>query len=190
MTLTAYRGLTATNALLLVTDHLLCDSTTATGCARCSMPTSIFCCDIHHPEHFSTITMTPAAKDKQTCRSTLKDYNRTSRDYELRNELRRWRAIKASVVFGLAHFANIGGSLVLPNEMLDRVVDCVHFDKIQSIADLKQQVQWSEADIYGEEIMTIVRKYAVVAKQGTGAFFLTTKCPVYDCNFSGATTHR
>lgn len=130
------------------------------------MPTSRYCCDIHDPNRFESVAAVAVSKEKSTRRTTLKDYRQDPEDLALRDELCRWRALKTSVKYGLGFAGRYGGCLVLPNELLEHIVDCAHYRKIATIAELKKQTQWAEADVYGEEILDMIRQHTPVLVLG------------------------
>lgn len=140
------------------------------------MPTSPFCCDIHHPERFASISSTDVTKEKQTRRSNIKTFDRNSHDLALRDALRRWRALESSIRFGLGNVGLFGGSLVLPNEFMERIVDCAHFNKINTPADLKKETQWSQAEEHGDAILEMIRRHKAPVHEG--AFFLVVCCSI------------
>ncbi|KIM71288.1 hypothetical protein PILCRDRAFT_17201 [Piloderma croceum F 1598] len=45
----------------------------------------------------------------------------------------------------------------MPNAILKRIVDCAHAMKINSKEDLQLETQWSCANIYSEEILTLIK---------------------------------
>lgn len=130
------------------------------------MPTSRYCCDIHDPDRFESIAALDVPKEKSSRRTSLKDYTRNSDDLALRDALRRWRVMKTSVKYGMGIAGRYGGCLVLPNEFLERIVDCAHYKKIDTVVELKKQTQWAEADAYGEEILAMIRQHTTVPVPG------------------------
>lgn len=60
----------------------------------------------------------------------------TPNDFNLRIALLDWRDEKTEKEFGRAHLHNLGGMLVMPNAILDHIVDCAHHFKIDTKEDL------------------------------------------------------
>lgn len=59
-------------------------------------------------------------------------------------------------VHGKVHLINIGPSIIMPDGVLDWIVDCTHFFKIKTVDDLSHETHWSKACQYGMDIITIV----------------------------------
>lgn len=93
--------------------------------------------------------------------SRLSKYNRETSDIILCEALEDWREQKTATVFGRANLNDLGPSLVMPNTVLDRVVDAAHHYKIHSVQDLKKETGWTRSEQYGEEVVAIVQRLAV-----------------------------
>jgi hypothetical protein len=90
-------------------------------------------------------------------RATVKDYKAERHDMELRAALDNFRRQETIRKFGLSRLKNSGPGLIMPNAILKRIVDCAHAMKINSKEDLQLETQWSRANIYSEEILTLIK---------------------------------
>jgi len=124
------------------------------------MPPSI-CCDIHHPSEFSIydtpeVSKPPAAPQ----RSRITKYTKDKHDFQLINALSGWRETKTADVYGWPSLNDLGPSLVMPNVILDRIIDCAHHRKILNVQDLRRETGWSDAEMFGDEVIAVIMQYA------------------------------
>lgn len=92
-------------------------------------------------------------------KSILKKYEPVSSDKELYEALDAWRRSKTVDVYGRSALRDIGTCLVLPNPILDQIIDCAHFRKITRPEDLRREADWSQADRYGAEVVKIIEEH-------------------------------
>ncbi|KAH7904952.1 P-loop containing nucleoside triphosphate hydrolase protein [Hygrophoropsis aurantiaca] len=137
-------------------DHHLCDSSLETGCARCLITVSTICCDIHTPEHFTPYSITIPKQPNLPSRSRLAKFEMSSNDHKLINALEDWRETATITLYGDAHLYDLGPGLVMPDFVLDRIVQCAHFHKIQSITDLQKETRWSGIEKHGSEVVALI----------------------------------
>ena len=90
-----------------------------------------------------------------------KGYQRLKEAAPLVQALREWRDKTASELFGAGNVDLYGGCLVLPSDILDRIVDCACIDKIRSVQDIVKETDWDEAHQHAEAILAIVHEYAL-----------------------------
>ncbi|KAG2365347.1 hypothetical protein BDR07DRAFT_1277187 [Suillus spraguei] len=60
----------------------------------------------------------------------------------------------------LAHLNDFGATIIMPNAILDCIIDSAHHCKIQTIQDLKRETGWTDAEKFGDEVVVIVRAHA------------------------------
>jgi hypothetical protein len=120
----------------------------------------MICCDIHHPDHFSIYSSPADESSVMLHRSHLPKYTKQASDLDLQDVLDDWREQKTISTYGWSHLSDLGPSLVLPNCMLDRIIDCAHHHKINSILDLKKETGWMDSDRFGNEIITLIQRHA------------------------------
>jgi len=70
-------------------------------------------------------------------RSRLNKFVMSSKEYELSESLEEWREMKTHMIYGESHLIDIGPSIVMPNDVLDRIVACGHYRKIKMLDDLR-----------------------------------------------------
>ncbi|KAG1723960.1 hypothetical protein EDB19DRAFT_1915826 [Suillus lakei] len=137
-------------------DHLDCDPEHVVGCPRRLVSQAMVCCNIHHPNHFSTYsspTDEPSATSRRSC---IPKYTQEVSDLALLDALYDWHEEKTISIYGWAHLSDLGPSLVLPNSTLDHIVDCTHHHKIHITLDLKKETGWTDADRFGNDVGNIL----------------------------------
>ena len=77
-------------------------------------------------------------------------------DLSLYKALNSWRQRHAAKVYGEGAARDYGPSLVLPNVILDRIVDCAHWHKLNTADDLERETDWYHASDYGSEVIDII----------------------------------
>ncbi|KAJ3495027.1 hypothetical protein NLJ89_g10694 [Agrocybe chaxingu] len=138
-------------------DHLTCDETRPGGCARCSLPPPTICCDVHTPTAFVHFDVPRQKSSRLPARSTLDTkYTMTPADNDLYEALDAWRILKTETEFGYATLVDLGASLVMPSDTLERIMHCAHHCKIRTVADLKKETRWDEADNFGNEVVALI----------------------------------
>ncbi|PSS30900.1 hypothetical protein PHLCEN_2v2561 [Hermanssonia centrifuga] len=101
------------------------------------------CCDLHNPSAFDYIKAPPLLKPSTTKRSRLdpEQDTTTQAHQELKKNLNDWRDSKTASRYTATLLANIGASLVLPNNTLQRIIKCTK-KHIGTIAELQKQTKW------------------------------------------------
>ncbi|KAG1888767.1 hypothetical protein F4604DRAFT_1569558, partial [Suillus subluteus] len=141
-------------------DHLDCNKEERLGCKWCSITPPTICCDIHHPEHFSQYTSHIEMLVNMPPHSCIPKYQKTVHDLALQETLDDWREQKTASTYGRHHLNDLGPSLVFPNAILDWILDCTHHRKIQSVYDLKWETGWTDAEVFGEKVITLIKQHA------------------------------
>lgn len=96
---------------------------------------------------------------KQT-KTRINPYISTDTDKALRTALTRWRKQQTIDTHGHAILKAVGSALVLPNGVLDRMVDCAHYGALGSMQDLRRELKWSRVDEFGEQVLELIKKNA------------------------------
>lgn len=96
-------------------------------------------------------------KKTKTC---INPYISTETDKHLRTALTRWRKQQTIDTHGHAILKAVGSALVLPNGVMDRIVDCAHYGVLGSMQDLRREIQWSRVDEFGEQVLELIKKNA------------------------------
>ena len=145
------------------------------GCSRCLLPPPRLCCDIHTSSLATAFDVAPPQTTRLPVRSRIdKKYAMTPNDFKLHTALQDWRDEKTEKEFGRAHLLDLGGTLVMPNAVLDRIVDCAHHFKIDTKEDLARETRWDESEAWGVEIVQLIR-YHIPKPQPRS---LTTLAPI------------
>ena len=105
-------------------------------------------------------------------RSRLSDYKPDEQDQRLRLALHDYRQRKTADKYGLPALYDIGPSLYMTNEVLDRITDCAHFNKIENGEDLRRQTRWTWANEDVDEMLEIIRRFP---RTSSAAPLTTTK---------------
>ena len=85
-------------------------------------------------------------------RSRLKDYDRDDWDYTLESVLDKFRFETTERKYGHAALDMMGTGLVMSDEVLQWIVPCTHYRKIQSLEDLIRETRWIGAREYFNDI--------------------------------------
>ncbi|KAH7917215.1 hypothetical protein BV22DRAFT_1026812 [Leucogyrophana mollusca] len=141
-------------------DHKDCDPTLLGGCARCLISRPTVCCDIHHPNSFTSYISTAPKLPKAPARSRIAKFSMATADYSLLDALEDWRETKTAQLFGHAHLHDLGPGLVMTDSVVDRIVNCAHHHKIKTASDLKKETRWIYTDKYGDEVVTLILRLA------------------------------
>jgi hypothetical protein len=80
----------------------------------------------------------------------------TDADQALWRALDDWRSSKTEEFYGWSSLIDFGPTLVMPGDILERIVHCAHHFKITTLAELKKETQWDEADAWGHEVIKII----------------------------------
>lgn len=83
--------------------------------------------------------------------------NRT--DTQLKEALEEWREAATIQKYGPAYFQDFGPSLIMPNEVLDRIILCAHAKKIATEADIIKETVWSKAATFATEVVAIIHRH-------------------------------
>ncbi|KAF8836716.1 hypothetical protein BDN67DRAFT_910607, partial [Paxillus ammoniavirescens] len=137
-------------------DHLLCNSNTAKGCARCCITAPTVCCDLHNPQDFSLFSFMQSKLPGQPQRSRLLKYTDEWSDYNLHKALQDWWENKTAAIFSWAALSDLKPSLLMTNALLDHIINCAHHHKIHTIQDLQKETSWTDSEKYGEEVLAII----------------------------------
>jgi hypothetical protein len=140
-------------------DHLACDPSLPQGCLRCAPVPPEICCDIHHPNTFLFFDTIIPTLPKGPQRSRLPKHSTMGPvGYELCGLLEDWREAATRRVYGDSNLRDYGPGTVMPDSVLDRIVDCAQHHKILTIQDLRKETRWSGSDQFGSYIIAIIHR--------------------------------
>ena len=129
------------------------------GCTRCSTLPHLPCCDLCNPQAFDDLFFymePPPAPTTKPSKSSLQKYKKGEREERLSQALNAWRQRVTIEKYGEAIFRDVGSSLVLPNELLERLVDCSHYGKITNMEQLGKEVDWMLMEEHGPEVVRLI----------------------------------
>ena len=75
----------------------------------------------------------------------------------LRDALEDWRETMTENTYGIAHLTDLGPTLVMPTEVLNRIVYCANASKISTKDDLIKETQWDEAETWGSNVLHLIQ---------------------------------
>ena len=101
-------------------------------------------------------TTAKADSGRKKGKSKVAKYESGPLDLSLYTALDSWRLKRTITAYGEGALRDFGPSMILPNTMLDRIVDCAHWNKIKSVDDLRRETDWFHAGVYGPEVLDII----------------------------------
>ncbi|KAF8185801.1 hypothetical protein K438DRAFT_1498286, partial [Mycena galopus ATCC 62051] len=140
-------------------DHLACRPDLEDGCPRCRIAPSTFSCECCTPAEFADFARVDLSKTKQQPkRSKIADYEADHIDFALRDALQTFRKSRAVELRGTAYYRNYGAAYVMPDEVMQRIVDCSRMHKIQTTADLLRETRWHRVAVAddGEQVLALI----------------------------------
>jgi ATP-dependent DNA helicase RecQ len=139
-------------------DHFACDPTNPAGCQHCIIRQPAVCCALCNPQIFTDFAHSdPALRPKRTRkRSSIPDYTPDQYDTGLRDALNEFREQETVKKFGKSRLKNSGPGLIMPNDILKRIIDCVHAQKITNKEDLQHETRWSRIDQFADAVLAII----------------------------------
>lgn len=91
--------------------------------------------------------------------SHIAKYEKTANDFTFQDALEEWHEQMIVEVYGWYHLNDLSPTVVMSNAMLDRIVDCVHYHKIQNVLNLKKETGWMDVENFGKKVIAIIKKY-------------------------------
>lgn len=82
-------------------------------------------------------------------------------DIALRVALNTWRQTKTVMVYGLSPLRDMGPSVIMTNDVLQRIIDCAHHHKINTSEELRRETGWAKAEQYSTEVLEIIKAHTV-----------------------------
>ncbi|KAH9929414.1 P-loop containing nucleoside triphosphate hydrolase protein [Fomitopsis serialis] len=136
----------------------------AEGCSRCATRAPMLCCILCSPDAPCFAAVAPhecdAAPPQPRASRIKKDTTISPAGRDLRTALDTFRRERTINKYGRALLDNLGASVVLPDNAIDRLVECAQAGKIKSLDDVQREVgkKWGKAREYGEEVAAIIRR--------------------------------
>ncbi|KAJ6570683.1 P-loop containing nucleoside triphosphate hydrolase protein [Mycena sp. CBHHK59/15] len=147
----------------MASDHKECRADLPDGCLRCVSKTPLICCELCTPAHFESFAIVDLPKVPPIpSKSRIRPYKAEASDMDLRDALHQFRRTATETKFSRAVLKNSGPGLVMSNEVLQRIVDCAHVYKIQSIEQLARETRWAGATEFGFEVVALINEHRPV----------------------------
>ncbi|KAI0688583.1 P-loop containing nucleoside triphosphate hydrolase protein [Cerioporus squamosus] len=133
-------------------------------CARCALRPSAVCCSLCTPDHplFRYIPSgdTPLEKTSVPRASQIdKNHKMDATDFRFRDALNAFRREETRKKHGIAHLNNLGPGDFMGNDVLKRIVDCAHANKIRSLESLYRETKWHLAREHGTSVLELINRY-------------------------------
>ncbi|KAJ7254282.1 P-loop containing nucleoside triphosphate hydrolase protein [Mycena rebaudengoi] len=139
-----------------VSTHVECPDI-AGGCPRCKIPVSDVCCELCSPDDFADFARVNTIKPKpQPARSRIGAFEAEPADTALRAALNLFRKERTIEILGRASYRIHGAGAIMSDEVLYRIVDCAHFGKIQTTADLLKETNWHRTTDDGAKVLALI----------------------------------
>ncbi|KAK7015396.1 P-loop containing nucleoside triphosphate hydrolase protein, partial [Favolaschia claudopus] len=142
-------------------DHSQCRQDLPGGCPRCVANIPRVCCELCNPAYFESFAMVDLPKPPPIPhKSRIAKYESEARDMKLRNALHEFRRDATRRKFSRAVLKNSGPGVVMSNEVLQRIVDCAHWYKIQTLEHLEKETRWAGAAEFGADVLALIDMYS------------------------------
>lgn len=122
-------------------------------------------CDLCKPDLFRSllVSLMPAAFDETVAdvkpvqgRSKIRQYEDTDNDVLLRKLLFEWRDRRAKDFLSSAVIDDLGYEMFFPDEIITRLVDCAHKNKITTADDIDREAKSNSYREFADEIIDII----------------------------------
>ncbi|KAF8264330.1 P-loop containing nucleoside triphosphate hydrolase protein [Lactarius quietus] len=134
------------------------------GCPCCVATVSGLCCDTCNPGSFILPAPTTTAP-RQTCAHNRFKVNKskckmTDADDSLTSALQEWRDAQLTSLGFPVGDEMYGSQLIMTDNILECLVELAHFNQLVDLASIKAQVNWCYSDLWGTQILEIIKKHA------------------------------
>jgi len=135
-----YMSLMSQSAL---NNHLLCDSTTLSGCIRCTPKDCVICCDLCDPGFFKQYHIPLTKQTRIPAKSCAKTFKMTATSNNLKTAILDWWHRHATEKFGNIVVCQLGAKLLISNEIVECLIVCVHSQTwLSTIEHLITETKW------------------------------------------------
>ncbi|KAF7338859.1 p-loop containing nucleoside triphosphate hydrolase protein [Mycena sanguinolenta] len=86
-------------------------------------------------------------------------YEADALDMNLRDALHAFRRAATITKYSRAVLRDSGPGVVMSNEILERIVDCAHHFKIQSVEQLTRETRWAFASEFGMAVVDLIKEH-------------------------------
>ncbi|KIJ35148.1 hypothetical protein M422DRAFT_181151 [Sphaerobolus stellatus SS14] len=128
-------------------------------CARCYPRTPPRCCDLCNPELTSIFDIPTFLMTLDLASGPADAYERGEVNWKLHSELRKWRSRTYEEFWGYDDPLGLGDPIILPDEILERIVDLAHYKVLNNVSDVLDQTRWVDYDELAGKMFAIVLKW-------------------------------
>lgn len=136
---------------------MMCREELPEGCPRCFAKKTVICCELCTPTHFEGFAHVDIEKKATApARSRIKDYVAGVPDFSLRDALHTFRREQTAVKWGRAALRDLGPGMFMSDAILQRIVDCAQYGKIDWQNTLAKETHWPNSSSHGNQIIAII----------------------------------
>ncbi|KAK7015675.1 hypothetical protein R3P38DRAFT_2543472, partial [Favolaschia claudopus] len=129
--------------------------------SNCVANTPRVCCELCNPAYFESFATVDLPKPPPVPhKSRIAKYESEARDMKLGDALHEFRRDATRRKFSRAVLKNSGPGVVMSNEVLQRIVDCAHWYKVQTIEHLEKETRWAGAAEFGADVLALIDTYS------------------------------
>ncbi|KAF7348212.1 p-loop containing nucleoside triphosphate hydrolase protein [Mycena sanguinolenta] len=143
-------------------DHKQCRPDLPDGCPRCAVQVPAICCELCTPAYFEQFGLVdlPVKDQAAPSRSRIpSSYEADALDMNLRDALHAFRRAATITKYSRVVLKDSGPGVVMSNEILERIVDCAHHFKIQSVEQLTRETRWAFASEFGMAVVDLIKEH-------------------------------
>ena len=143
-------------------DHILCWYELSRGCSQCYLPSLPICCKLCFPASFMSFVQIKCVESIDrpvrwvACTWVKSWYDPKLQDCTLRDALHAFCKEHTVHLFGTTMLKTLGSALIMPNDILQQIVDGAHFHLIHNILDLANLTHWICAAELGANILGLI----------------------------------
>jgi hypothetical protein len=102
-------------------------------------------------------------------KSTIKPFEVTSSNWDLKATLLNWRREQAITRFGNVLVRTYGPNLFMSDEIVERIIVCAHWDKLKTAAHILKETHWCEdwVDDYADSLLALIKTYSIPLSAST-----------------------
>ncbi|KAK0227589.1 P-loop containing nucleoside triphosphate hydrolase protein [Armillaria fumosa] len=134
-------------------------------CLCCAPRAPPHCCDICEPHYWPVSVMDTYDRPPATYQYCPKEYERGPAETALREALvaMRWELWREKFPGG----SMLSPQALMPTVLLDRVVDLAHYGQLETMVDIRKQLDWAYAEKCGPSILVLIEKSCPVSEKHT-----------------------
>lgn len=156
------------NLFAAESEHLECRPDLPNGCPRCVIQTAMICCELCSdgddlfamlPAWDSPVAPVDVASQSRRSGKIPSNYPILEKERGLRSALQELRVRHTTERFGAAFLQGFGPALFMPNQVLERIVDCARVGKIGDEEQVRRETKWSGKSEDCQEVVSLVSRF-------------------------------